>query len=196
MANSTLVNQIDPLDAGKMRLLQSVSASNQATVDLTNNIGTTYFKYIIDVSNLLAADDDVELRMRTSSDGGTIFDAGASDYGWVTVATTVSGVSVTFDTGGSATDTYMNLTADDVGDKLSNVTNEDCSGTIQVYNPAGSNITRINSDLSYTTAAGNPSWTRTAGCRKSTTPVNAFQILLETGNIISGEFRLYGVEGS
>lgn len=62
------------LDPGAIKLLQTVSLSGETAVDFT--LPTGYSKFIVEGSSL----GGVSVSLRTSTDGGTTFDSGTTDY--------------------------------------------------------------------------------------------------------------------
>src|SRR3990167_8133940 len=65
--------------AGNWIKISSATASASATINFTG-LTNTYSTYVVTISNLAPATDATTLWMRTSTDGGASYDAGASDY--------------------------------------------------------------------------------------------------------------------
>jgi len=149
--------------------VSSVAISSDATIDITGL--ETGFDYIFALQNVLPATDSVRLEMRTSTDGGSTFDAGASDYA---------------DARGAA-QTAIQVSRDDVG----NVAGEGVSINITVHNPRDTVQTHVSSIGLSAVAGGSGIGTSNAGKRNSAADVDAVRFLLTSGNLASGTIRLY-----
>ena len=72
--------------SGGMVLLGSYTASNVTSVDIGSGldldavINSTYNKYLLTFFDVIPQTDGAEFYLRTSSDGGSSFDNGGSDY--------------------------------------------------------------------------------------------------------------------
>jgi hypothetical protein len=159
------------------------------TVDLDlNGAGfdpTLYDEYEITISGLTHSADG-GLHARTSTDGGTTYDAGVSDYSWI--ANRVSHTTSEFvaRTGNAASNIMV------IGDALGASTNEVSSWRIWcgqlddgkhksfVYQGTG----RISDANGYSYWGG--------GMRESTTDINGIQFFVGAGNINGGVFTLRG----
>lgn len=180
------------VDAG-MTLLGSATPSGAATVDFTTGITGTYKTYMIVCSGLLPATDNVGLWLRFSDDGGVSFEAGASDYEYAAIGSDDSASpSAQFATsnGGAA---QIVLISNSVG----NTSAEGVSGVIHIYNPA-TTATRVmvTAQMVGGDASTNFWNSNMGGCDTNLTAVDGFRIMFSSGNIASGEIRLYGLRAS
>lgn len=66
--------------AGAVHLLESQTASSSATIDFSLPSG--YFKFEIVISNIVPATNNTDLDCRLSTDGGSSFLSGASEYSY------------------------------------------------------------------------------------------------------------------
>lgn len=74
---------IDALASAQgIKLLNSGSVSGSATLDIVLTSYTAYRALLIKLINIIPATDNVDLRMRTSTNGGSSYDSGGSDYRW------------------------------------------------------------------------------------------------------------------
>lgn len=169
-------------------LLQTVTASSQAAVDLGEGgeITSTYHKYAIELLNVIPATDGVELHVRTSSDTGTSYDSGASDYEW----SAFYGASSEGDTADSQIQAIPGT------NQIGSDTNElGVSGTIHLVRPSESTFTSLWGDgMYYPSGATPPQHFRFASQRSEAGVVNAIRILFSSGNVESGIIKLYGVK--
>ncbi len=170
-------------------LLDTKAPSSAATVDFTTGIDSTYDEYEIHLINVVPATDGAALWLRVSTDGGSTFDAGASDYGTVTMNATTSAVSA----GGTVT-TSISM----IGAVISNTASAGgVSGVIKIFAPADSVHTHaLYSVMAADDASGSLQVRTGAGSRLTTTAVNAVRILFSTGNVAAGKLKLYGVRKS
>lgn len=166
-------------------LLATASANNSATVDITNGITSAFDEYLVVVTNLITATDNVSFSLRVSEDGGATFKAGGTDYGHTRCVTIDGGAP---GGAGGAVDAAIVLAS-----ALSNskpfavdVTFGAPSGTaghkqfkwIAGYEPSASTIINV-------TGAG--------AFRLDNNAINAIRFLASSGNITSGTFALYGL---
>lgn len=166
------------------------TASNSATIDFTTGIDDTFEEYEVHFIDVVPATDNVMLRLRVSTDGGSNWAAGATDYGYIRQA---SRIAVTAWTASSA------ISADhaQVVDRVGNASNETLNGSIRAHNLRSTarykmfthNTTHWNSNAEIEIMVGGSVY-------KSTTAVNGLRLYMSSGNITSGTFRLYGVRRS
>jgi hypothetical protein len=69
---------------GGLKELSTVTISNQANVDITSGIDSTYNVYEIELSNVNLATNGADLTLQLSSDGGSTFISTGSAYSYVT----------------------------------------------------------------------------------------------------------------
>lgn len=174
--------------AGAMdwELLGTASASSSASVTFTG-LSSTYIQYKVIFTNILAQTDGAVFRFRTSTDGGSTYDAGASDYGWVQAFNTggLSGASDTADSEIEFTGTTGNVGS-----------GEFICGEIWIFNPAAAAYTNVAWILNYVSQADNFQSVYGSGRRLADANVDAIQFIYSSGNITSGEFRLYGLRAA
>ena len=188
-----------PASSGSHVLLQTQSASASATINFVNGSGgaiinSTYKKYIIELIDIVPATDDVQLFFRTSTDGGSTYDAGASDYAWIHAGARAAASNNLV--AGDIADSEVEMTASGATNGVGNAAGESLSGRITIYNPAGTSVNKLfDFDVSYMTAAGSGAIARISGTgtRLATADIDAVRFLFSSGNITSGTFKLYGV---
>lgn len=157
-------------------LISTQSPAAVASVDFTSGLTSTYDEYELHIINLKPA-SDAALWLRTSSNSGSSFDAGASDYD-----RDLSGSSLTDSkllVGGSTS-----IAAAEAGG---------FSGVVSIFRPSVSKPCQfywrgvaVHADTNAHPIAG-------AGQRRATGVVNALRLLFSTGNIASGFVALYGI---
>jgi hypothetical protein len=174
---------------GALTLLATATAATDSFVAFTSNIDSTYDEYIIAVLSAVPTIDRRSLGMQTSSDGGSTWDTGSSDYEEV-VRSVDSGSSV-------GTLNNANIDAMKVAPLVGNATNETgAQAWIHIIRPSASEHTHIHFSGSATDDTGAIKAFYGAGRRKAASAVNAVRFLFSAGDISSGEFKLYGVKKS
>lgn len=172
-----------------MQLIEAQTLSSVASADFSTSIDDTYAEYIFVITHLIPATDSVTLYMRTSTDGGSTYDTGASDYHYAIQALTVGSTVTQFTSSGA---TFLALSS-----TVGSAANEyGWSGRVHLVDPSVAVYTTANYQGSYTNTAGSLTTVDGAGQRISAADVDAVQFLFSSGNIESGEIRLYGVEKS
>lgn len=173
--------------SGALVYLSSQTASNSATVSFTG-ISSTYDIYLITLTLISPATDNVTFRIRTSSNNGSSYDSGASDYGYGFM-----GFNTIADNSG------IDPTAEIITTKfIGNASGESgLSGVLYLYKPSNSSgFFQMNWLFNFINSAASPTVTVGTGSRKASADVDAIQFYMSSGNISSGVFRLYGVANS
>lgn len=174
---------------GDWVLISSSTASSSATVDFTG-LSSTYFVYRFILQGITPQNDGAFLWFRTSTNNGSSYDSGASDYsvaGW----RSESGVEpVNFGSTGVA---QIGTTWTGVG----NAANEDANLIIDLYNPSNASAqTTMQWSGSYVDTGADLNLITGLGRRLSTADVDAVRFQFSAGNIVSGNFYLYGWSAS
>jgi hypothetical protein len=171
--------------SGALTFITSVTASASATLDITSIGNYAYVSFVL--VDILAGTSTAQLQMLTSTNNGSSYDTGASDYRWSHTGYASSGVSVS---GNNATAANITLT----GGASANVIAPLC-GELKLYDPSNTTAyKRIAGQLTYLDTTPNSQVTlMTHGVRAATTDVDAVRFLFSTGNIASGTIYVYGV---
>ncbi len=177
---------------GAWTLISTATASTSATIEF-NNLSSSHFMYVVIAENVIPATDNVVLQFRTSTDNGGSFDAGASDYNWLLFTAEMDGSTGEVAEQDSA-DTLIRLTS--LADDWGNSTNEQGSFRLYLINPSSTNFTKITWNINYGKTDGNPVRVVGDGVRLSAADVDAIQFLFATDEILTGTFKLYGVDAA
>lgn len=179
---------------GGLVLVEQHTASNSASLDFTTGITSTYDDYVIRYTNLLPQTSAQALRMQFSTDGGANYDSGNNyqDFNFrygtnasaTAGATAGTGIDLTF-----SSDASLSNTASKGGVSGQCTLVNPLSGVINTQVTGGSGILDAGTVGAFTGLAG-----IFAGHYTVATAVNAFRVLFDSGNIVSGVVRLYGVE--
>ena len=175
MANSTILRR-------PAKLTHSASLSTASTVEFTD-LSTAYSMYKIVLTNIDKSSDG-ELELRTSTDNGSNYDAGASDYAWARTGITDSGA---FGPSADSSDLWITLFDQSGGSG----TDENMSGVVYLYRPQDTKYTRIVGRFQGTDTGGDIFNKSVVGARLTAADVDAIQILPSSGTI-TGEIRVYG----
>jgi len=183
---------VQPFDlkAGATKLLLTVTASASSSMDFTSNIDSTFKLYRLDLIDIILADEPRDIFLRTSTDGGSIFDFGASDYGFVKISRDSDGNT----RDGASASASARIGLNNGINRLGLASGEAFNARIYIWNPAGTNFTQISWEGTYISDAGVGVLINGQGWRNSAANVDAIRILPGgVGNIASGEGNLYGM---
>ena len=179
--------------ASGLVLLQTVTASNSATVDFSGNFSSTYDNYIIYFNNvrMASAPDYFGARILTPSGSGTYW-AASNSYGTVKIARRITGDGTSSDE--STGDSQYNRIPMTVS-TLENNTDWDIRGYVNIPYPLTSSYKYIE----FMTLAGCPddsallTYSTGAGFLYKNDDLTGIQFLGENGNVNTGTFKLYGI---
>jgi len=178
---------------GAWTYLATVTASNSATMDFTSNIDGTYDHYVFVATNIMPTAADRELRIRFYS----LSSWTASSYGSVVLSHNAGNGSYLSKITSMGTDTFGYT---NTGDNL--ITTSAAAGgvsfTYTVVNPAHATmytwgygqLAGIGNGLS---TVNSTTWTNGY---KLTESVSGVRFYANTGNITSGNIRMYGINKS
>lgn len=167
---------------GLVKLSQS-TASASSSIEFTG-LSTTYRDFLVIFSDVAPGTDSSWLVLRTSTDNGSTYDSGASDYYYAFRQVSTA----TDSTVSSAAATYIGIQP-----VMGSATNESGSGWVKIHNPRGTQFTHVTFLSGGTDDAGLERYCMGGGNRQSAADVDAIQFLMSAGNIASGTFTLYGV---
>jgi hypothetical protein len=193
-ASAALKKKAKPLNVtrtGGLQLLASGAASG-ASLDIPLTSYTAYRAIMIVLTNILPATDDVELRMRFSTDGGSSYDAGASNYAFEAAINT-AGAGGAFQ--GSAGATFISLCGvPSAGNAVGNASAEGVSGTVTIWGQTNTaQHTRATFDIAWGSTSSGLVGLHGTGARLAAQDTDGVQFLFESGNISSGNYAVYGL---
>ena len=173
------------ITGGSMVYIASSGAiSNAANVSFTQFDATKYDHYQFWMQYVTSASDAVQLLCRTSTDGGSNYDATDGNY-HVNARVDISGL----------------LVSDNMGDQA----HENLSGQFSLFGPHHSDKYTMSSSSNMTLATFNgtddvrgvsgdtSSRNIEHSMRKVAEDVDAVQFIMSSGNIASGEIVMYGI---
>lgn len=161
-------------------LYPATTLSADTYVDFVLTAG--YTTYIVELNNIVTS-SELDLWIRTSSNGGSTFDAGTSYYFLMMYHSSLAAAP-----SGSSGVSQPEI-------KLSQLSPAESSCTITICDPQASKKTFIHWGLSsYKTGGGNAiNSVYGSGFRNSAGVVNAIRILPSGGTLTSGTIKVYGV---
>ncbi len=182
----TMATYIGTKVGGLTEYIASVTASNSANISFTGFDNSKYVRYFFVFDRLMPASNGASIYCRTSSNGGSSYDSGSTDYHGFNGTTDSAQIDI--------------LTGNGIGGD----TNEDgMSVIVQVYQPHNTAVATsvypnegvwVNTEpmayyrADYTGSLG--------GIRAVAANVNAIQFYFSTGNMASGNIKMYGIKES
>ena len=188
--------------AGGLRFISTtdiVDSDNAANYTFTSFDSSSFDAYLFVLINVVPEGDGVYLDMLTSSDGGSTYDTGGSDYNWVFNSSTVNNSDSGVDGDIDADDAKIMLTGNSGGgaNQIGSASGEHgVSGQIWLYNPASTQNTHGTYDLFYqaNTPESVAQIAKGGFARMSAADVDAIRLSFSDGNTIeSGTINAYGV---
>lgn len=192
-AGSAPVFEAIPAVTVDLVLLSTQTASNAASIDFTSSHfdNATYTSYVFKAFSISPATNGAFFMCRTSSDGGSSYDSGASDYDWATFHIDTNGAANDIDLADDGIDMYRS--AGNGG--MSNVAAESGSGTIHVDGAGVADYTKVYGEVLAYDSAGTASNCKATfgGHRNSAADVDGIQFLMSSGNL-DGTIKMYGMK--
>lgn len=177
--------------------IKTVAANSDSSIDFVNGSGGvvldgTYRCYAVVITELVPASDGSSLYLRTSTNAGSSYDAGSSDYAYGGMYFTNAAVAQN-DSAGAA---QIDLGIGNVG--AGNQSGESLSAILYVINPANATVYKNFrwSIWGTSSTSAEPRGAEACGHRLATSDIDAIRFLMSTGNITSGTFTLYGLAGA
>ena len=185
---------------GSMVLIKTLTASSSADLSFVHGgssvvLDGTYPIYLFKFINLHPATDNVQFRHNASTDAG-------SNYNLNKTSTMFEGEHDEGDT----SDTCNYVTGHDIANStavckitynIGNDNDQSISGEMWLFNP--SNTTYVKHFMTVVSNTHNSDYeknTHTAGYYNTTSDIDAMQFTFSSGNIDSGQIKLYGIKDS
>lgn len=176
---------------GALELVERQTPSGVASVDFTTSIDGTGDVYLLSLSRVIPATDQVEAFLRFSQDGGASWDAGAN-YDWSEWCN-VGGSS---DQNGASGDGAIKV-ATTLGRNIGSAAGEEgLSGVYRIYSPAGTNETLVRGAVMFRTHNAAVGVSQFGGIYGVAGAVDGFRFLFSSGNVESGVISLHRVLNS
>lgn len=170
--------------AGPVVMLERGTVSAAASLDLSGT-WSIFSEVRLRFYDFIPVTDNTILRMRTSSDGGSTYDSGVSDYSYV--------IQRSDDTATNDVLRQSGTTAIDLARDCGNDTGESVSGEITIRSPGSAVHTLIRAKTENRNSAGNTQMHDVGARRNNAADVDGIQLLFSSGNIDSGSYVLEGL---
>lgn len=168
-----------------LTLLQGVTATDDATVDLAAWYSSSYEVYVIELINLLPVTDQVNLMMRVSTDGGSNWDAGGSNYRWTDYYWLAASSGVLYD----GSDAFISIGS---SLQLASATYGGICGELILTNPGSASLSKH--VMGQINTYYNQLQIRTINSNYIPTgAINGIRFVFSSGNVASGTVRIYGL---
>ena len=174
---------------GGLVSIQNTALTAVANIDLTGFLPGTYDNYEVWLSNGAPGNDGVQLELETSTDGGSTFDTGSTDYHWNAFSYTNA-----IQNSQLLGDAEINLIGTDSGG-VGNAANENVNLKIRVFKPEDTEYTTFDWSGTRMSIATNLSGIQGSGARASAADVDGIRIHWSAGNFAAqGNAQLLGIK--
>jgi len=181
---------------GGLTFISNTDISNAATYDFESFTAASYEHYLFILQNLIPATDDQHFHALISTDGGSSYDTGSSQYDWG--GRSLSG-NLTLAGDQSSSEEQFSLTGDQTTSqrRIGSDTNESgVSGQIWLYGPHTTSYTHFLSHIIAQGADGGFASAEIGGARLTGADVDGFRLKFASGNIESGTVTVFGIANS
>jgi hypothetical protein len=172
-----------------LTFINSTDISDAATYAFTAVDASSYDGYGLFLQNIVPATDQVLLEGRSSSNGGSSYDSGASDYSHGREFWGISGQD-------TSDDSILFLQVGTSYSAGSAANEPGVSGWIWIFGPHLTGYTTFRAGLVLGTSDGYIVPFAAAAARLSAADVDAFQLFYSSGNIETGTITVYGLANS
>lgn len=177
---------------GSLVPLERKTGTSVASYNFVTGIGSTYRSYLLR-GWLLPATDQVLLFIRGSTNAGSSWLSGGTDYGWINSGNNFS-TGPTYYVNGDDADSEMEIWLSATTFLIGNASTEGISFQIEIEAPSSASLyKRFNGKYSYGRADGGEMGGRFSGTIRTATAINGFQFYFNTGNIAAGDVTLWGL---
>lgn len=194
--NNASVNNVTkfPGNAVTYNLLQTQTASSDATVTFSSNIDSTYNEYMFLFVNIHPQTEDAQLQFQANAVGGSGFNETITDNTFQAYhSETASSQALQYTNNDQGNGTaFSSLTFDGVGDS----NDSSASGYLRLYNPSGTTHVKLFEAFTQHDHEASSVFCMSSfqsGYFNTTAAIDEIQFKFSTGNIDSGTFKLYGV---
>lgn len=168
-----------------MSLVRRQTASASAQIDFVLPSGFTDFE--VRMTDLRPATDGASLVLRTSTDNGATFSAGASDYRYMTTETRPTLGTVVSGQVATATGIVISQPLD------TGAASNTAEGDVRIWIGDGTRLPQARAEFSGVHNVYAYNLHNAMGNRLTATAINAVRFLFDSGNITAGTFSLYAV---
>lgn len=174
---------------GAWNYISTATASTSASITFTG-LTSAYRMYRVMIQHYIPSTNATDLWMRTSTDGGANYDAGATDYRTSALSQVDNSAFAVAVTSNSAFIIAVASTSYSLGTG----TSQELFGNVDIHTPSNATNCWFYSDTVCLNSGGYGNKDLNHGYRAAAADVDAIQFLSSSGNIASGTFTLYGVK--
>lgn len=173
--------------AGGLKLLATASASNSASVEFTELIDSSFNQYLFSLTGIKPATDGANINITMSDDGGASYDT--TNYEYAAYETASNASSMTLQTSNSTPSIRCGFKG------IGNLSNEHGNMVMYLNQPSnGALYTSVHGMLDINANDSTSLCVNFSGQNDFARAINAIKFAMNTGNISSGEFAMYGVK--
>jgi hypothetical protein len=175
-----------PESGGWISLVSQDISGTPTNIDFTTNIDSTYDEYMFVLSDVTLSSTSGAVVIRTSTDGGTSFDSGATDYAYAGFRYDSNGGGGFLGSANSRIflwNSGSNSTT--AGDVITSI--------VRMHTPANSNITNFDAHSTHVISTGYLESAVISGSRLSAADVDAVRFTVNTGTYVSENITMYGL---
>ena len=173
--------------AGALTLLSTVTASNSATVDVETTFSSTYDVYLLIASGVTSQTDGRPL-LALMKIGGSYVTSGYKYH-----ATETTSASASYAAGADSAATSLSV----LGGTVGNAADESGNFKMIIYSPASTALSKQATwEGSSMNSTGVGIKVNGAGLNTGTSALTGIRFKFDTGNVVAGKFRLYGIANS
>ena len=180
------------IPTGSMTLLQTQTASSSSTIDFTSNIDSTYDVYCFKFYNIHPATDGGEFKFQCSTDNGSNYNTTITSTAFYSLhdeADTTT--SLSYWTGG---DLAQSTSFQQLSGSVGADNDQSTSGELFLYNPSSTTFVKhFISNFNKVSETDRSLNLYMAGYYNTTSAINAVRFQMSSGNIDSGDIKLYGI---
>lgn len=202
-SDSDKLKQVSASDFIALSPLVKIATATASTSSALTFTGLGNYAQIIFVFNDITVSLDVStgvftgILMRTSTNNGSSYDSGASDYNYLGSAANAGPTSSMTAWNSNGADA-IRLIHSSGNYAPGTATGSGVHGEVKLYNPSGTSVYKaVHSTLTYiqnSNQGGNFAHAFTSGMRKSTSDIDAVQFLPSQGTFVSGTITAYGLK--
>jgi hypothetical protein len=173
--------------AGALTFLSTVTASNSATVDVETTFSSTYDVYLLIASGVTSQTDGRPL-LALMKIGGSYVTSGYKYH-----ATETTSASASYAAGADSAATSLSV----LGGTVGNAADESGNFKMIIYSPASTALAKQATwEGSSMNSTGVLIKVNGAGLNTGTSALTGIRFKFDTGNVVAGKFRLYGIANS
>jgi len=194
--NNTSVSAVTALPSGlggSMTLISSQTASSSASLSFTSGIDSTYKTYLFKIINMHPQTDAVRFLFNLSTDGGSSYNVvKTSSFFQAYHNEAGSATSLNYDTSHDLAQStgYQDMHTSGIG----NGADESLSGYMYLFSPSSSTFVKhflVNNNIYFSSDYTINSFI--GGYGNTTSPINAVDFKMSSGNIDAGTIYMYGI---